>query len=180
MSSPTLLAFPCLTPPILSIWSSSGAWTFPGGKAVIWRIPALRSVSDSWMLMFCLLLQFVLFPSWINGSVNVYQPLFFLYLMVIDVYIFAPTTCFIHPSTSILFLFSYFTPFFIPANQSISLHPFSPWLFAFPHFTSVFLHSLSLWVPNAAVVGADVWCGACGGGGSARIKPQSRNRSEAA
>lgn len=57
---------------------------------------------------------------------------------------------------------------------------FPPWLFAFPRFTSVSLHSLSLWVPNTAVVGADVWCGACGGGGSARIKPQSRNRSEAA
>lgn len=34
--------------------------------------------------------------------------------------------------------------------------------------------------PNAAVVGADVWCGARGGGGSAGTEPQSGNWSEAA
>lgn len=47
MSSPTSWVSPCSTPHIRSIWSSSGAWIFHGGRAAIWRIPALRLVSQT-------------------------------------------------------------------------------------------------------------------------------------
>lgn len=55
----------------------------------------------------------------------------------------------------------------------------SRWVFFPPLYLCLSLRLISPG-PNAAVVGADVWCGARGGGGSAGIEPQSGNRSEAA
>lgn len=64
-------------------WREGCDLTYPG--------PAV-SLSDSPMLMFFffVLWNFVLFhPTWINGPVNVIQPVFFLYLIAIDLYIWA-------------------------------------------------------------------------------------------
>lgn len=148
-SSPTSLAFLCLTPPILSTWSSSGAWTFPGGRAVISRTLAQRSVSQTLQcscFFFFVLWNFVLFhPAWINGPVNVIQPVFFLYLIAIDLYIWAlPQTALSAPqnlfsSSSLMFPLS---PSLL-TNQS----PYGlvfPWVVAFPPLTSVSPRSLSL------------------------------------
>lgn len=55
-----------------------------------------------------------------------------------------------------------------------------PWGVAFPLLYFRLSPLLISPGPNAAVFGADVWCGARGGGGSAGIEPQSGNRSEAA
>lgn len=94
--------------------------------------------------------------------------------------------------TSHLFSLS---PLIFPAsfrfNHSIisalsSLH-LLPWLLVFPRCVSIPppfaflpLHiSLVSSPPFTALVSADVWCGACSGGGSEGIEPQSGNRSEA-
>lgn len=92
-------------------------------------------------------------PPWINGPVNVYQPVFFLDLMVIDVSVCAPTTRF---TLKIYSLSPLFLDLLSPSLlTSISLHPFS-------HDSlpcSSLPPSLPLLIspgPNAAVVGADV------------------------
>lgn len=92
------------------------------------------------------------------------------------------------------------SPLVFPASPSASLltiqssvlEPLSslhllPWLPVFPRYVSVPppfaflpLHmSLVSSPPSTALVSTDVWCGACGGGGSKGIEPQSGNRSEA-
>lgn len=124
------------------------------------------------------MLMFVLFIYFFNGDLCL--------VFAIDVYIFAPPSspppnCFICPSKSILLLFSSLMLLLSPSlltNQSYGL--VFPWVIA---LSPLYLHLSLLLIspgPNAAVVGADVWCSARGGGGSAGIEPQSGNRSEAA
>lgn len=74
---------------------------------------------------------------------------------------------------SLLFPHHIFSPDSLSSFPVFLLPPLSP-------FTPL---SISLVLPlhlSTALVSADVWCGACGGGGGEGIEPQSGNRSEAA
>lgn len=104
-----------------------------------------------------------------------------------------PPHWFTHTS-HLFFLSSYFTclpPSLLTIQSSLPLPPLSSlhlffWLLVFllhvstPSSAFLPLHIFCVSsLLSTALVSADVWCGACGGGGGEGIEPQSGNRSEA-
>ncbi len=87
-------------------------------------------------------------------------------------------------SLSILLYFSCLSPSIRVNHSNISVH--TSLLVASPHLTPGPFLALLLSLPphfplvfSTALVGTDVWCGACGGGRGEGIEPQSGNRCEA-
>lgn len=96
-------------------WREGCDLTYPG--------PAV-SLPDRSSFMFFIFSSFFYSPPWMNGPVNVYRPVFFLDLMVIDVSTCAPTTRFTlkiySPSPPFLDLLS---PSLLTINLPASLFP---------------------------------------------------------